>query len=98
MWEDILKGSWGNKNFKILKEFMLEHFSKLDKGTYLVEDLSEEYRELVFKGIGNQRGKFSSWWKTKGIQWYIQKAGRIGTNANLIEAEIQGSNRYFRKT
>ncbi len=102
-WENILKGSWGNKNFKLLKEGIFELVKQIGPGDYTVVQLYPLYVKLMkdkVKGkLGTSQG-FTVWSQGHGEQWFVQKFRQIIQNAGLGYAiqtsRALGSNRRQR--
>lgn len=85
-WENILKGSWGNKNFKLLKEGVFELVEQIGPGDYTVVQLYPLYEKLMkdkVQGILGTSQGFTMWSKNHGEQWFVQKFRKIIQNAEL---------------
>ena len=86
-WEEIIKGSWSTKNFKILKQTALELIEELSAGEHYVVDLYPKFHELMrskTRGSTNKPSSgYNNWSKNHGQKWFTQKFPRIARNAGL---------------
>ena len=86
-WENILKGSWSTRNFKILKQTALELIESLGEGEHFITDLYPKFHELMKSKTKGTSAKpssgYNNWSKNHGKKWFIQKFPRIARNAGL---------------